>query len=200
VPQPTLSLWLKSASIVSVVNDDDETKPRAKRPEDWTPREKLSAVEEATSLSDAELGGWLRRKGRTEEHLRQWRDTALSGFSTRPSRADGEERKRVKELERELKRKDKALAETAALLVPLRSPPPLGQLALPSGAGERGSTTSTSPTQCTAARQSRRAPHRPPRRMSTRTTADRGLRDPAGSPGLLDSGQARPQFLQFREF
>jgi hypothetical protein len=50
-------------------------------------------------------------------HLRQWRDTALSGFSTRPSRAGREERKRVKELERELKRKDKALAETAALLV-----------------------------------------------------------------------------------
>jgi hypothetical protein len=117
VPQPTLSLWLKSAGTVSLVNDDDETKPRAKRPEDWTPQEKLSAVEEAASLSDADLGGWLRRKGLTEVHLRQWRDTALSGFSTRPSRAGREERKRVKELERELKRKDKALAETAALLV-----------------------------------------------------------------------------------
>ena len=59
----------------------------------------------------------LRRNGIKEEHLRQWRENALSGFSTTPSRASGEDRKRIKELERELTRKDKALAETAALLV-----------------------------------------------------------------------------------
>lgn len=117
VPQPTLSLWLKAASRVSVVKDDETTKPRARRPEDWTPEEKLAAVTEAAALSDADLGAWLRRKGLTEEHLRQWRDTALSGLGARPSRASSEDRRRVKELERELQRKDKALAETAALLV-----------------------------------------------------------------------------------
>lgn len=117
VPQPTLSLWLKAAGSVAVVNDADDMKAKARRPEDWKPEEKLAAVVEAASVSDAELGPWLRRKGLTEEHLRRWRDIALGGFSTRAPRTGGDERKRLKELERDLKRKDKALAETAALLV-----------------------------------------------------------------------------------
>lgn len=117
VAQPTLSLWLKSAGTVAAVTDDRPKGPKAKRPVDWSPEEKLSAVMEASGLSDDELGSWLRRKGLTEAHLRQWRASALSGFGARPSRGAGEDRKRVKELERELKRKDKALAETAALLV-----------------------------------------------------------------------------------
>ena len=99
-----------------MADHDDESEP-TKRPEDWSAEEKLSAVMEASGIADADLGVWLRRKGLKEAHLRQWRETALTAFSTRPSRVGSEERKRVKELERELKRKDKALAETAALLV-----------------------------------------------------------------------------------
>jgi transposase-like protein len=72
-------------------------------------------------LSDTELGAWLRRKGLTEEHLRQWREAleerASAVFAPREPRANAESRRRVLELERELKRKDRALAETAALLV-----------------------------------------------------------------------------------
>ena len=117
VAQPTLSLWLRTAGNVAFVSKDDEARRETKRPEDWTPEEKLRTVMEASSLSDAELGAWLRRNGIKEEHLRQWRENALSGFSARPSRASGEDRKHIKELERELTRKDKALAETAALLV-----------------------------------------------------------------------------------
>jgi transposase len=119
VAQPTLSLWLKAAGRVSVVSDDE--KPKAKRPEDWTPQKKLAAVMEAARLSDSELGAWLRREGLTEEHLRQWREAleerASAVFAPREPRVSAEARSRVLELERELKRKDKALAETAALLV-----------------------------------------------------------------------------------
>lgn len=123
VAQPTLSLWLKSAGRVSAVSDDEKPKPKPKvmRPEAWTPQKKLAAVMEAARLSDAELGAWLRREGLTEEHLRQWRDAleerASAVFEPREPRVSAESRRRVLELERELKRKDKALAETAALLV-----------------------------------------------------------------------------------
>jgi hypothetical protein len=100
---------------------DDQPMPKAKRPEDWTPQQKLTAVMEAARLSDSELGTWLRRKGLTEEHLRQWREAleerASAVFEPREPRVSAESRRRVQELERELKRKDKALAETAALLV-----------------------------------------------------------------------------------
>jgi transposase len=121
VAQPTLSLWLKAAGRVSAVSDDDKPAPKVRRPEDWTPQEKLAAVMEAARLSGTELGAWLRREGLTEEHLRQWRETveerASAIFEPREPRVSAESRRRVLELERELKRKDKALAETAALLV-----------------------------------------------------------------------------------
>jgi transposase-like protein len=121
VGQPTLSRWLKAAGRVSVVSNDKEPPPKAKRPEDWTPQQKLAAVMEAARLSDTELGAWLRRRGLTEEHLRQWREAleerASAVFEPREPRASAESRRRVLELERELRRKDKALAETAALLV-----------------------------------------------------------------------------------
>ena len=118
--QPTLSLWLRKAASVGIVKNE-KTKPLARRPEDWTPKEKLEAVLEAEGTADADLGLWLRRKGLKEQHLREWRaalaQRAQVVFAPREPRANPENRKRVKELERELKRKDKALAETAALLV-----------------------------------------------------------------------------------
>lgn len=122
VPQPTLSLWLKSSGIFSVVKDDEPRAP-TRRPDDWTPREKLAAVLDSAGVTNAELGAWLRRKGLTEEHLRQWRaaleERASAVFAPAVRRPLGESqsRKQVKDLERELKRKEKALAETAALLV-----------------------------------------------------------------------------------
>ncbi len=117
IGQPTLSRWLKEASRVGVVNDSNDEHEPGRRPENWSPQEKLRAVVEAAGISETELGLWLRRRGLKEEHLRQWRELALLAFSERPSRASKEERKRVEKLEKELKRKDKALAETAALLV-----------------------------------------------------------------------------------
>ena len=47
--------------------------------------------------------------------LQQWRDQMLVGLE--PKAAKRAETKRIQELEKELRRKDKALAETAALLV-----------------------------------------------------------------------------------
>lgn len=121
VPQPTLSLWLRAAGSVSVAMSDDEKKRATRRPDDWSPQEKVAAVMEAAGLPNADLGAWLRRKGLTEEHLRQWREAleerAAAVFEPREPRGSAESRRRVKELERELRRKDKALAETAALLV-----------------------------------------------------------------------------------
>ena len=70
---------------------------------------------EASRLSDEQLGAFLRREGLHEATLREWRAAALEALGT-PKTARAETR-RVRELERELRRKDKALAETAALLV-----------------------------------------------------------------------------------
>ena len=91
----------------------------AKRPQDWSAEEKLAAVIEAATLPDEDLGAFLRRRGLHEAQLEQWRQQVLAGLGKRPARSSKRsvEARRVKELEKELHRKDKALAETAALLV-----------------------------------------------------------------------------------
>lgn len=120
VCQPTLSTWLRqSRTVQAVTSDPKPSAPKPRRPEDWSVEEKLQAVVEAAALSETELGEWLRRKGLHEAHLTEWRAAAAEAFgkSKRPCSRPTSEARRIKELERELRRKDKALAETAALLV-----------------------------------------------------------------------------------
>ncbi len=118
IPQPTLSRWLRGASTVSTVSENDESKvptPPRKRPADWSAEEKLRVVSEARGLDDAQLGEFLRREGLHEAQLAEWRAAALA--SLRPGKKTPAAGKRVQQLERELSRKEKALAEAAALLV-----------------------------------------------------------------------------------
>lgn len=120
IPQPTLSRWLRSAATVKHVSSRDkkETETPTKRPEDWTPEEKLRAVLETDGLGEAQLGVYLRRHGLHAEHLEQWRVQATDALGTKPKRRGrSAEQKRIRKLERELARKEKALAEAAALLV-----------------------------------------------------------------------------------
>lgn len=124
VSQPTMSRWKRAFG--NVVDVSHRNTPGSasgpRRPADWTAQERLRAVREASGLSERELGEFLRREGLHEETLQAWREAAESGAleALQPKgapRAGADERKRIKELERELARKDKALAETAALLV-----------------------------------------------------------------------------------
>ena len=130
VPQGTLSRWLKQASTVPAVSKKTTTRKkrrrsptgrRAKRPQDWTPQQKLQAVLEAAVLGDDELGEFLRRKGLHEAQLEQWREQLTTAapevFGSRRRAKMSPELKRIRELEKELLRKDKALAEAAALIV-----------------------------------------------------------------------------------
>jgi len=92
-------------------------------PDDWSSETKLATVIETGSLSDAELSEYCRRKGLYIEQIKAWRSDALKGFSSskqqslKDKRQQQTDRKHIKQLQRELARKEKALAETAALLV-----------------------------------------------------------------------------------
>jgi hypothetical protein len=87
----------------------------------WTGAEKLRVVIEARGLSETDLGALLRREGLHESDLTAWQaaaEAALSpGRRVAPSPESQRDQRRIHELERELRRKDAALAETAALLV-----------------------------------------------------------------------------------
>jgi len=116
IPQQTLSRWLRTAGTVAVMEESNHTP--ARRPQDWSPDEILAVITEAAQLSDEDLGAFLRRKGLHEADLDQWRARIVASLE-RPVRRSGRspEARRIKELERELRRKEKALAEAAALLV-----------------------------------------------------------------------------------
>ena len=124
VHQPTLSRWLREAATVGDVSKKKpKTKPsppEGRRSRAWSAEEKVRVVMESATVAEMELGAFLRREGLHEEDLARFRDevrqAALAGFSvSKKPRSD--EQKRIKDLERELKRKEAALAETAALLV-----------------------------------------------------------------------------------
>jgi len=148
VAQPTLSRWLREANIVDLSSGQDptigflteaeKTEMERKRPKDWSPEAKLKAVLEASGLPEDEFGAFLRRKGIHDIHLQQWRKEMLNGLETaspaKKNKGKSPEAKRIRELERELYRKEKALAETAALLVLKKKPRRSG--------GTRGTTQS----------------------------------------------------------
>ena len=93
------------------------SKPR--RPQDWPADEKFMAIMETASMTEEELGVYFRRTGLTSSQLRLWKETCLASIRKGP-KVDPEKKdleKEVKALKRDLRRKDKALAETAALLV-----------------------------------------------------------------------------------
>jgi len=129
VPQVTLSKWLRTAGVGSSYdfpnNPKDYTKMakinHPRRPNDWSAEEKLKVVVEAAGLDDEQLGEFLRKKGLHQTHLEQWRlqmlDGLQNGFSRNRAKQKKADAKHIRTLEKEINRKNKALAETAALLV-----------------------------------------------------------------------------------
>lgn len=93
-----------------------------RRPQDWTAIEKLKAVVEFEALAQEKQGEYLRREGLHSEHIEAWKKSMQAslepGASAQGSKAEMSELKAEnKELKRDLHRKDRALAETTALLV-----------------------------------------------------------------------------------
>ncbi len=105
---------------VSIYGRTSEMKPLAKSPLHWSPESKFKAVMEFDKLAVEEQGAYLRQEGVHSEHIEMWREKMQK--SLQPESADrrterGEMVYRIMELERELGRKDKALAEAAAILI-----------------------------------------------------------------------------------
>ncbi len=119
--QPVLSGWLRDARAVGLDNylRGDTLKAQAQR----TPADKMRLVIEAAAIGDDKLGLFLRQQGLHQADLDAWKKDMLRGLlptTTRPpgaSTADKDKDKRIAELERDLNRKDRALAEAAALLI-----------------------------------------------------------------------------------
>lgn len=118
ISQVTLYTWRKRARGQGL-----PVPGSGKRSEDWSGEAKLAVVVETAGLSEAQLSEYCRAKGLYPEQVKAWWEACLAGASAEAASRQAEQaqgrrdRKRIKELERELRRKDKALAETTALLV-----------------------------------------------------------------------------------
>lgn len=88
----------------------------------WTAAARLEAVITTAAMDEAARSAWCRANSVYPQQLAQWRVAATAALAE-PQEATGatqrtkQDRRRIKELERELQRKEKALAEAAALLV-----------------------------------------------------------------------------------
>ena len=94
---------------------------RNRRPAERSAREKLKAVIEYEGLEGDKQGEYLRREGLHSDHIAGWKKSMEAGLESGGGvnqRTDRNlDKRKIKELEKELHRKDRALAETTALLV-----------------------------------------------------------------------------------
>jgi len=119
ISEGTLYNWRKAARAEGrLLPDGDQS------PEGWSTADKFAAVVETAALNEAELSAWCRERGLYPDQVRSWRRACEQANdwdrqqAERRLRAERKaDRERLKALERELKKKEKALAETAALLV-----------------------------------------------------------------------------------
>ncbi len=122
VSQNTLSRWLREAAAPTVAAMKKKHSAR-KGSRGRTAREKLKIVMKAAALSDDEMGAFLRREGLHETQLEEWRSKAMEAAEGALKAPHGKrseqtpERRKIRDLERELRRKNDALAEAGALLL-----------------------------------------------------------------------------------
>lgn len=88
----------------------------------WTAAARFEAVLTTAAMDEESRGAWCRKNGVYPQELAKWREAATEALAEpEDARATPQQtkrdRRRIKELERDLRRKDKALAETTALLV-----------------------------------------------------------------------------------
>jgi len=91
--------------------------------EQWSAQTKLAIVAETYSMTESELSQYCREKGLFPEQIQSWRSECMQGFkSSKEQEAEAKKQAKadkleIKELKKDLRIKEKALAETAALLV-----------------------------------------------------------------------------------
>lgn len=118
ISEQTLRNWQKRAR-----RDGYAAPGTDAQPEEWSTQDKFVIVVETASMNESELAEYARKKGLYVEQIKAWRDACMNANggiakeAARLNRALKDSQKERRKLERELHRKEKALAEAAALLV-----------------------------------------------------------------------------------
>jgi transposase len=118
ITEATLYKWRKDARAAG-----NATPGAGQGSEQWKSEDKFLIVMETYSMNQAELAEYCRKKGLYKEQIEAWRETCLNANSQETNQTKQlnqelkEEKKRAKTLEKDLRKKEKALAEAAAILL-----------------------------------------------------------------------------------
>jgi transposase-like protein len=112
----TLRGWMKDAS-----RDQKNPPLKSAHATAWTPAQRLLALHESHDLEGEALNAWCRERGLFAHDLTKWRSDFCASPVAASRREESDELRQLRQtnqqLQRDLNRKDKALAEAAALLV-----------------------------------------------------------------------------------
>ncbi|MET3135641.1 transposase-like protein [Oxalobacteraceae bacterium GrIS 1.11] len=118
ISEQTLYTWRRNVKSQGV-----PVPGNGKNAEEWSSKDKFGVVLETASLNEAQLAQYCRGKGLFVEQVAAWRE-ACQEANTAVAERSGEQRlqakrdrKKIKQLEQDLRRKEKALAEAAALII-----------------------------------------------------------------------------------
>lgn len=118
ITEPTLYKWRKEARLAGNPTPGD-----GQSSEQWSSEDKFLIVMETYAMNGAELAEYCRKKGLYREQIEAWRDSCLNANGRESNQTKQlnqelkEEKKKAKTLVKDLRKKEKALAEAAALLL-----------------------------------------------------------------------------------
>lgn len=118
ITEPTLYKWRKEARLAG-----NPTPGSGQGSEQWSSEDKFLVVMETYAMNESDLAEYCRKKGLYKEQIISWREVCLNANAREKDQSKQlglelkEERKRAKTLEKDLLKKEKALAEAAALLL-----------------------------------------------------------------------------------
>lgn len=119
IPYSTVYTWKKNM----LKNPIIDTQPPSQRPRDKSPEAKLQAVLDTLGKTAEEQSVYCRTQGIYSHHLETWKQEMLIGLGAPLSTAKVDKAQsqkltnEIKQLKKNIHRKDKALAEVSALLI-----------------------------------------------------------------------------------
>ena len=119
VGQSTLQRWIRLAKD-NKLEKPESPMSKEKSPQDWNKAQRLEAIMHCHSMNDEQISSYCRENGIYPHHLKEWKTEFLSdnqGSEPVSRREQKKLKQENKRLQKELHRKDRALSETAALLV-----------------------------------------------------------------------------------
>jgi len=108
IPTNTLYAWRTQAGVGAT---------QSQSPKEWSQEARFAALIETAPLSAHAVAEYCRRKGLYPEQIQQWKDEFMQPCQREERALIKKQQKEIQQLNREIIRKDKALAEAAALLI-----------------------------------------------------------------------------------